>query len=42
MKEVGIILGAFGQVLINFLPVTLIALIWGMFKIGEELGGLEQ
>ena len=42
MEEVRIIVGAIGQVLINFLPVTLIVLIWGMFKIGEELGGLEN
>ena len=40
MKEVGIILGAFGQVMINFLPVTLIFLIWGMYEIGKEWGNL--
>jgi hypothetical protein len=41
MEEVRIIVGAIGQVLINFSPVALIVLIWGMYELGKEWGNLE-
>ena len=42
MDEVGIILGAIGQVMINFLPFTILALVWFMYELGKELGGLGE